>query len=694
MDSNLKTTLTKFKKAYDERVENGGVVPLIAKEIATISPESGDTQETPFILQGTGTANGTSSVDTGTVGKHIQKQGSVYCVNQLVNNGNFANTNNWGNINGNISASLNVLSYTITEISDSYAGNRIEQSYTATVNHKYLVKVKVKCPYDTTIRVYCGGFVVLGTALANTWTEFATIITPANTNSNNYLYFDVLNQSSYQVGDVIQVKEYQKVDLTQWFNGNIPQDLLDHPEHWGWYQNYGNYITYNTGELVYSNGRYLVCGGRNLFDGTHDIQAIPSETYYCYGTSITLTYKDNNGNTISSETKTNETFTTPSNCAYIGVSGSGNICISLYYSGEDYSQYYPYEQPKVYDTGDEQLFSTGVKLSASGEREDIYDYKEPDGTILHRLGRVKLKDLTFQKYESGANWLFYATVSGGRIAVGQGNKVGVVCSRYVCLGTARGGYDTAYGNDKLANWDANNSQFLVKDTSYSDATAFMNSFNDNDYLIFELATPTTEEGTPFSENIEINDFGTMGWYATYTDANTNALASVPQGCKIFYPAWYVGFIDTLGQRADIDWNANNVVSASELSASETDRDKVDNQIIANLGGMLRHMISGVDFNNTDVVDLGNLSSISYDTTTLSVPVFVVSVPNRKGGSANMICPLYKNVGDRNNIDDNMQMSPWNLTASQNVIFRNSAYTNVDDFKAAMKGVLLAYEKAS
>ena len=69
--------LKAFRQAYDQRLENGDVVPnksLSAKEIENVSSESGDAQESPFILQGTGTANGTASVDTGTVGKHIQKQ--------------------------------------------------------------------------------------------------------------------------------------------------------------------------------------------------------------------------------------------------------------------------------------------------------------------------------------------------------------------------------------------------------------------------------------------------------------------------------------------------------------------------------------------------------------------------------------------------------------------------------------------
>ena len=60
----------------------------------------------------------------------------------------------------------------------------------------------------------------------------------------------------------------------------------------------------------------------------------------------------------------------------------------------------------------------------------------------------------------------------------------------------------------------------------------------------------------------------MGWYSAYTNTNTNTFVNVPQGCKIFYPAWYVGFIDTLGQREDIDWDASNIVAKGTLSSGD------------------------------------------------------------------------------------------------------------------------------
>ena len=80
-------------------LENGSLVPAkssFTENIVPVSKYDGDTQEVPFINQGTGTGNGTASVDTGATAQQIEKQGSVYCVNQLVQNGNFADTSGWG----------------------------------------------------------------------------------------------------------------------------------------------------------------------------------------------------------------------------------------------------------------------------------------------------------------------------------------------------------------------------------------------------------------------------------------------------------------------------------------------------------------------------------------------------------------------------------------------------------------------
>lgn len=726
-----------------EQLENGQLVPsksLTANEINPVSSESGDTQETPFALQGTGTANGTSSVDTGTVGKHIQKQGSVYCVNQQVENGNFASSSGWLATNSGTLSVVNNIG-TLTGTQSGYTN--LNRSATLYVNHTYLficsVKSSVNISYNFGM-TWQGLGISSKSLVANTWTTFSQIVL-MNTGGN--VSHNMSIGCSLGEGNTLDLKNVQIIDLTQWFNGNIPQDLLDHPEHWSWYQTYGDYITYNTGTLVSGNGKYLVCGGRNVFDEqieggtlTDGQPATAQNTFrsknytqvisgmkYILKTAYDSTYiqylleYDENHNYI---TQTNlasgdHTKTLTDKTKYvkitIGKSGTGwgtnpptkeqaQITISLYYTGEDYSQYYPYEQPKVYDTGTETLLSTGVKLSVSGEREDVYDYKEPSGLITRRVGIVDLGTLNWT-VNSAENGRFLAGYSINQDIIG-------LIFRPADLNTVSNGLCSKYQiktwNDISANsvgiaiYGGSGGGIFICDTSLANKTAeqFKTAMS-GVYLIYELATPTTEQGTPFSENIEINDFGTMGWYATYTDSNTNTLVSVPQGCKIFYPAWCVGFVDTLGQREDIDWDANNVVSQSELGVVDTKHDNLYAILQENIGGALRHQLASansLDFNNTTWVDLGTLTW-TYNNGRYITESLANLIKRPTGGSVpvNALCPLYKTVeADGSSIDKNLCVS----TATGGLFVRDSTYTgyaNATTFKIAMKGILLAYEKA-
>ena len=129
-------------KANIVDLENGTLVvakATSAKSIEPISTESGAVQETPFVYQGTGTANGSAAVDTSPVGKHLEKQGNTVVVNQKMQNGDFASASGWEAIRGTISVSNNKCSYTITEIADDYSANRLQKALNnLEANHKYL----------------------------------------------------------------------------------------------------------------------------------------------------------------------------------------------------------------------------------------------------------------------------------------------------------------------------------------------------------------------------------------------------------------------------------------------------------------------------------------------------------------------------------------------------------------------------
>ena len=76
---------------------------------------------------------------------------------------------------------------------------------------------------------------------------------------------------------------------------------------------------------------------------------------------------------------------------------------------------------------------------------------------------------------------------------------------------------------------------FVRDDDYTDAASFKSAMS-GVMLYYELATPTTEQGTAFAENIPCDPDGTLNWTQS---------AGVPQGNEIFYPADLKGALESI-----------------------------------------------------------------------------------------------------------------------------------------------------
>ena len=563
--------LKAFRQAYDTRLTNGSLVPeksKVAENLLPVSSASGSTQTAPFINQGTATNNNDSQaeVDTGTLGQHLEKQGNAVCVNQLVPNYNFA-TNSGYSIDepSYLSGSVanNKLTLTVIQNFSSGVNTNISTGISLVAGHKYLIQA--------TIKSVVGNNKVRLKTINSTDYEDITInesetkqcFAVVEDKTPVYDRFRIVFLGPATTGQQIEISFAIIRDLTQWFNGDIPQDLLDNPSNF--FRYYNGSLDYNTGTLVNSNGRYLVNGGQNVWDenfgnsgidnrygSVNYIQIIPNREYaiLCpYLTKLNEYDSDENliGEIIGTSLGTNLwKFKTSANAKYIkfalgssyGATYNHDITISLYYEGEDYSQYIPYEAPKVYDTGSETLRSAG----------SVKDIKKPDGTITRNVGSYTFTgNESWGDFGTGSKTTSVSNLGAKSIT---GSVVPIAITNVSLPITNR---DTIYSNGSGISINSNN--IYVSDTSNLTGKT----------IFYELATPTTEQGTPFSENMDINDMGNMSWYSAYTDSNTNTLVSVPQGCKIFYPAWYVGFIDSLGQREDIDWSAEKVVSQEQLS---------------------------------------------------------------------------------------------------------------------------------
>ena len=553
----LLTTTTEFESFKSALILGTFVVAraTTAKDIEPISEDSGSTQETPFIYQAAGTENNTTETPVSPTARQLEKQGNTVVVNQLAKE---LNSTNYTSTNANISYSEGVATMIPTAI-----GGRLYNTYTLKMlaRHKYIYMISLKLTTATSLVRIDISNSYLKAAQANTnWQVVATIADNITEDTNAYLRVVDARSSDW---DAIQIKDIRCIDLTQWFgsNDNIPAHLLSHPETFGNY--YQGSLAYNIGTLTDCNGRYLVCGqSRNLWDeevidsgyilddgtvfsgyGTriaskNFIRVVPNTQYAIrtaynvsgYGIRVAWYDKDkslilvNNFYTVITGNYTVGLVQAPSNAIYmkfctnnIGYASStykNDITLSEYFTtGTDYDQYYPYVVPKTYDTGTEVLKSAG----------NVKDTKAPDGTITRRVDSVDLGSLNWS-YD-GTSHLFSASLPLGK------TTTNLLCSLYTPYELS------GSGNDPDKCMFVFQTTLYITNNDYNNSATFKTAMS-GVYLEYELATPTTESGTPFTDVIEVNDYGFMAWL----DTSENYVIT-PQGCKIFYPAQYVQFID-------------------------------------------------------------------------------------------------------------------------------------------------------
>lgn len=689
------------KEELDQEVENfekGTKVAgkaQVAENLTPYNDESGTSQSIPFINQGTGCGNGESAVDTGSYAELRNKNGNTVVVNQLVNWSNDVPTTSWSY--GAYSITNKKITVVVNAREGIISGGVLPLDFKTIVGHKYLVL----------------------SSLSNTEGFFLY-----DNNTTQTMHFNTITTASYSSLANMRLNFYagnglaeQKtstftlicIDLTLWFgsNDNIPPYLLDHPENF--FRYYQGSLAYNEGTPVNANGQFLKCIVRNIWDevaesgyydpatgtagsnanytrGKNFIPVTPNAQYCMRIPSSSndnyVLWHDKDKNFIRGKWvgAGNNVVTAPANACYAHIyfkeaTYGNDVTFSLYYEGESgYDQYYPHKVLARVDTGTEVLRSAG----------NVHDSKAPDGTITRRIGVVDLGSLNWTYRASGGaivNSTFQST-SLKDLVKHKTARADALCSKYTIGSWNEVGFQS--GIDKMISV-ANDGFLNVADsTAGTDAEAFKSAMS-GVYLLYELAEPTTEQGTPYAENVKIDDFGSMMWEGD--DFN-----GVPQGCDIFYPVDYKASLDTLIKHTD--GNMESIVLDADLQESEQVRDAVDSQLKNALGGTLRQCLcvkENLDFDNTAFVDLGELKWTYYATSPSHFSATLIGV---KVGTAKILCTKYKAIasggGSSLTVDKTINIH----NGSTYVQIKDDAYTDATAFKNAMKGVLLAYEKAS
>ena len=127
------------------------------------------------------------------------------------------------------------------------------------------------------------------------------------------------------------------------------------------------------------------------------------------------------------------------------------------------------------------------KLDANNNLYADGDRKEADGTVTRKYGIVDLGTLTWN-YNSTDSYFtsFIADMMKNTYA-----SVNLVCSKYPTMPLPLS--NLVYG----IRYAGGVSSIMVRDSAYTDAATFKAAMS-GVYLVYELATPTTEQSTPFA----------------------------------------------------------------------------------------------------------------------------------------------------------------------------------------------------
>ena len=326
-----------------------------------------------------------------------------------------------------------------------------------------------------------------------------------------------------------------------------------------WLKGYG-FLTnsrygYNSGELVsvntsehkmvgfnqwdeeWESGDINIVNGNKRTDSSrirskNFIPVIPNATYYCkspYLNTIACFY-DFNKNWVSSsehigyEVMTNRTVTIPSWCGYMmfyctSTTYKNDICINISKTtgSPKNGDYVPYTY-HTYPLADIQL--RGIpQLNANNKLTYNGDEYYADGGVSRNYGIVDLGTLSWTKIGSGS--VFWAAPSN-RPTNRHWN--GIV-SKYVEMNSSYAALDNMCWTN-----GSGSREIYVRDDAYTDATTFKSAMS-GVYLIYEKATSTSEQTTPFESPQQVDQYGTE----EYVDTRS---VPIPVGHKTRYSDEY------------------------------------------------------------------------------------------------------------------------------------------------------------
>lgn len=393
----------------------------------------------------------------------------------------------------------------------------------------------------------------------NPSTPFASKVVSIPSNCNSWrLYFNFTTEADTFDNETFPIQVF---DLTQMFGSTIADYIYSLEQATAgagvaWFKKLfpKDYYAYNAGELISVKTSKHITTGFNQFDKSKAvdnsrfttttpssvsglsrsdyIRVVPNASYYFKGVTPNNSgysgvfwfdedknyIKADGANASTSTTPANVLATAPSNAYFVGVNffttNKDNVNVNLAWDNSRNGEYEPYEAHE-YALDDVEL--RGIpKLDSNNNLYYDGDEYENDGTVTRKYGIVDLGTLNWS-YNS-SSLLFYTGINDAVKSANTG--LHGVCSKYRCVV----GYNPTGGindttQDKVFSIGSSfvtvGSNLLIRDTAYTDPEQFKTALS-GVYLVYELATPTTESADPYQETQIVNDFGTEEFVDTRT----------------------------------------------------------------------------------------------------------------------------------------------------------------------------------
>lgn len=403
---------------------------------------------------------------------------------------------------------------------------------------------------------------------------------------NNYT-----GKRGYSEGDTAEYDGLMLLDLTLMFGSTIADYLygletatagagVAKLKEWGY--DFSTYHATNAGTLesVKTSGKTAV--GFNAWDEEWEVggiddstganktatntiraknlcMAVANSTYFLGTDPSAIFWYDANEDYISFQynNQTGNTAAAPSNARYFrfitkssyGTTYKNDICINL----SDAARNGTYEPYNAHTYAIDPIELRGIpQLDSNNALYYDGDSYAPNGAVTRKYGVVDLGTLTWNKGNNGVFW-FLASTYGVKIYVAS-ELAKYVCSAYktVSQNAATAGDISARENLCIFSGEAN--YVGIRDIARyetDDAAAFKAAMS-GVYLVYELATPSTETAAPYQQLQIVDADGTEAWTDAAVEAADRDIA-IPVGHETFYPVDLAKTItDTLAMLATVE----------------------------------------------------------------------------------------------------------------------------------------------